>query len=105
MLADRESSYEWEREGQPTVEAFQDAAEIELEVAEDVLAILNDKYACYDPSDMDGETEFSAECHYEERKAIESPEHLTISLNAGEWKDEKLTPYKVIVHWLIRPAT
>lgn len=68
MLADRESSYEWEREGQPTADAFQEAAEIEPEVAEDVQAILDDKYACYDPSDMDGETEFSAECHYEERK-------------------------------------
>jgi hypothetical protein len=32
-------------------------------------------------------------------QAVESPEHLTISLNAGEWKDEKLTPYQVIVHW------
>lgn len=34
-------------------------------------------------------------------RAVESPEHLAISLNAGEWKDEKLTtPYQVIVHWL-----
>lgn len=32
-------------------------------------------------------------------QAVESPEHLTISLNAGEWEDEKLTPYQVIVHW------
>lgn len=32
-------------------------------------------------------------------QALESPEHLTISLNAGEWEDEKLTPYQVIVHW------
>ncbi|EKL8245035.1 hypothetical protein KUT41_15675 [Pseudomonas aeruginosa] len=33
-------------------------------------------------------------------QAVESSEYLTISLNAGEWKDEKLTPYQVIVHWL-----
>lgn len=32
-------------------------------------------------------------------QAIESPEHLTISLNAGEWADEKLKPYQVVVHW------
>ncbi|WP_313316178.1 RES family NAD+ phosphorylase [Stutzerimonas nitrititolerans] len=69
MLADRESRYEWFRDGQPTVEAFQDAAEVELAVAQDVQSILDDKYACYDPSDMDGETEFSAECHYEEKGA------------------------------------
>ncbi|AJE23523.1 RES family NAD+ phosphorylase [Azotobacter chroococcum] len=71
MMADRESRYVWFREGQPTVEAFQEAAEIEPEVAEDVQAILDDKYACYDPFDMDGETEFSAECHYEEKGATD----------------------------------
>ncbi|HBQ40188.1 MAG TPA: hypothetical protein DD808_06410 [Halieaceae bacterium] len=71
MLADRESHYEWFREGQPTVEAFQEAAVIELEVAENVQSILDDKYACYDPSDMDGETEFSAGCHYEEKGATD----------------------------------
>ncbi|NKQ09078.1 hypothetical protein [Pseudomonas sp. SST3] len=31
--------------------------------------------------------------------AVESSEHLTISLNAGEWADKKLSPYQVIVHW------
>lgn len=71
MLADRESTYEWFREGQPTVEAFQDAANIELEVAEDVQAILDDQYTNYDPFDRDGETEFSAECHYEEKGATD----------------------------------
>lgn len=69
MQADRESTYEWFREGQPTVEAFQDAANIELEVAEDVQAILDDQYA--DPFDIDGEYEFSAECHYEEKWATD----------------------------------
>tara|TARA_R100000005_G_scaffold48526_1_gene23254 strand:+ start:4309 stop:5772 length:1464 start_codon:yes stop_codon:yes gene_type:complete len=71
MMADRESDYVWLREGQTTVEAFEEAAVIELEVAEDVQSILDDKYACYDPSDMDGETEFSAECHYEEKEATD----------------------------------
>ncbi|WP_223507883.1 RES family NAD+ phosphorylase [Pseudomonas sp. BF-B-25] len=69
MQADRESTYVWFREGQPTVEAFQDAANIDLEVAEDVQSILADQYADYDPSDRDGETEFSAECHYEKKGA------------------------------------
>lgn len=69
MQVDRESSYVWSREGQPTVEAFQDAANIDLEVAEDVQAILFDKYASDDPFDIDGETEFSADCHYDEKGA------------------------------------
>lgn len=33
-------------------------------------------------------------------QTVELPENLTISLNAGAWKDEKLTPYQVVVHWL-----
>ena len=32
-------------------------------------------------------------------QAVESPEYLTISLNAGEWEEQKLTPYQVVVHW------
>lgn len=32
-------------------------------------------------------------------QAVESPAHLTISLNAEEWENEKLTPYQVLVHW------
>ncbi|UUY07490.1 hypothetical protein LRS11_16895 [Pseudomonas sp. J452] len=31
--------------------------------------------------------------------AAESPEHITISLNAGEWEEKKLTPYQVVVLW------
>lgn len=31
--------------------------------------------------------------------AVESSERLTISLNAGEWEEKKLTPYQVLVHW------
>ncbi|WP_455232464.1 RES family NAD+ phosphorylase [Geopseudomonas aromaticivorans] len=71
IMADRESRYEWFREGLPTVEAFQEAAVIGPEVAEDVQAILDEKYACYDPCDMDGETEFSTECHYEEKRVTD----------------------------------
>lgn len=32
-------------------------------------------------------------------QAIESPEHLTISLNAGEWVEGELSHYQVLVHW------
>ncbi|UVE19419.1 RES family NAD+ phosphorylase [Pseudomonas sp. LS44] len=71
MMADRESSYEWFREGDTTVEAFEGAAEVASEVAKDVQVILEDKHACYDPSEWDGETEFSAECHYEEKGATD----------------------------------
>jgi len=72
LMADRESNYEWFREGQATVEAFQEAAEIGQEIAEDVQSILDNKYSHYDPSDMDVETEFSADCHYEEKRATDT---------------------------------
>ncbi|MCA4963935.1 RES domain-containing protein [Pseudomonas sp. Y24-6] len=71
MMADRESDYWWEREGLPTVEAFQDAADIDVEIAENLQTILDDKYADPDSFDSDGETEFSAGCHYEEKGATD----------------------------------
>lgn len=69
LMADRELSYEWYRDGQPTNEAIQEAAGIGHEVAVDVQAILDDKYGSHDPSDGFDESEFSAECHYDLRGA------------------------------------
>lgn len=62
---DRESSYQWYREGEPVVEAFQYAASIDEAIATDVHTILDDKHGSHDPSDSFDETEFSAESHYE----------------------------------------
>lgn len=67
MLSDRESNYDWEREGESTVYAIMNAAEIPEAVAEDLQAILDDRHADYESAQMGEETEFSNEAHYEEK--------------------------------------
>ncbi|QEM07199.1 RES family NAD+ phosphorylase [Mucilaginibacter rubeus] len=64
MHNDREISYEWERNGQPVIEAIAEALESENDIAEDVQAILADKNANWDPSDPLEETEFHADSYY-----------------------------------------
>lgn len=67
MLADKESDYDWEREGEPVVDAIINAAEISEEVATHVQRVLEDKFCDYDPSGPGDETEFSYDSYYEER--------------------------------------
>jgi hypothetical protein len=66
LLSDRESDYEWERDGYPVLNAIEEAAEILQEAAEDVLAILDDKHDDFDSAAMGEETEFSPDSYYEE---------------------------------------
>lgn len=64
-LADRESNYNWHREGSPVCEAIQSAAGIDEISAADVLEILDDKHAPYPDKDNIGEeSEFSPESYY-----------------------------------------
>jgi len=67
MLADRESNYCWDRDGVPVLEAIENAAEITQEVAEDVLAVLDDMHYDFEAAKMGEETEFSPDSYYEER--------------------------------------
>lgn len=69
LLSDRESDYNWEREGQPVLDAIEEAAAIPHEAAEDVLEILDDRHGDFDSAAMGEETEFSSETHYEEKGA------------------------------------
>lgn len=64
-MADPESTYEWEREGQPVLEAIEEAASIPSEAAADVLEILDDRHGDFDAAAMGEETEFSADSYYE----------------------------------------
>lgn len=66
MLRDKESDYDWERDGQQTVYAIMDAANISEEVARDVQAILGYRHFDFDDAAMGGEAEFSEEAHYED---------------------------------------
>lgn len=68
LMADRESHYDWNREGMPVNEAIQEAAAIDEELAADVLEILEEKYAPYPDKDNIGEeSEFSSDSYYERR--------------------------------------
>lgn len=69
LLSDRESEYDWERDGQPVLEAIVEAAAIPHEAAEDVLEILDDRHSDFDSASMGDETEFSSDSHYEEKGA------------------------------------
>ncbi len=68
-MADRESSYVWQREGQPVHDAVEAAASIPSEAVADVLEILDNRYGDFDSAAMGEETEFSGETYYEEKGA------------------------------------
>lgn len=67
LLSDRESNYEWERDGEPVVWAIANAAEIPEQAAQDIQAILDDKYGDFDAAAMGEETEFCSGSYYEEK--------------------------------------
>ena len=70
MLRDKESSYDWEREGQDITNLIFDLAGVSREIAEDIQAYLEDKNSSWSHHDEpDIETEFSSESHYTETKA------------------------------------
>ncbi len=67
MLSDRESNYDWERDGEPVVHAIASAADMPEEAAQNIQSILDDQYSDFDSAAMGEETEFSSESYYEER--------------------------------------
>jgi hypothetical protein len=67
LLRDRESSYEWYRNGEPVTDAIMNAADIPQEAAEDIQKILEDKHDDMELAKMGEETEFAEDSHYEER--------------------------------------
>lgn len=71
LLSDRESDYEWERDGEPIVWAIANAADIPEEAAQDIQAILEDRHSDFDTSAMGEETEFCSNSHYEERETTD----------------------------------
>lgn len=67
LLSDRESDYEWERDGEPVVWAIANAADIPEQATQDIQSILDDKHGDFDAAAMGEETEFCSESHYEEK--------------------------------------
>lgn len=66
MLADKESIYEWEREGEPAVYAIMNALNCSEALAEDLQAYLAEKHSDWDAAMAGEESEFDDEAHYEE---------------------------------------
>jgi RES domain len=77
MTKDKESDYEWEREGEPVIWAIANAALVNEEVATDIQNILEDKFGHFDSAAMGLETEFDADSYYEEK-----------DINDGLWQSE-----------------
>ncbi|SOD22758.1 RES domain-containing protein [Nitrosomonas ureae] len=67
MHSDPESTYDWDRDGEPVVWAIENAAEIPEQAAQDIQAILEDKHGDLEAAKMGEETEFSSESYYEEK--------------------------------------
>lgn len=66
MHRDPESTYEWEREGEQTVYAIMNAAEIDEQAAQDIQQILADEHSDIEMDRMGEETPFADDAHYEE---------------------------------------
>jgi hypothetical protein len=64
MAADRESDYEWRRDGYPVLDVITDAAQIPEAAATDVLTILQKRHSNFDKDAMGEESEFSSDSYY-----------------------------------------
>lgn len=64
MWQDKDIQYEWERDGDPTVYAIADAAEISNEIAEDIQKLLEEEHYDRDEAIMGEEGEFNSEAYY-----------------------------------------
>lgn len=69
MLADRESEYDWYRDGEPVLDAIVNIADISEDAANDMLEILADRHYNRHSAEMGEETEFDGDSHYEQRGA------------------------------------
>lgn len=69
LLRDKELAYEWDRHGEPILEAIADAASIADDVAKDVLDILEDRHADIESAQMGEECEFDSDSRYDWKSA------------------------------------
>ncbi|HGY2300890.1 TPA: RES domain-containing protein [Pseudomonas putida] len=69
LSRDREIDYCWAREGDPVLDVIADALCCEEAIASDVLDLLSEKHAPYDPSDAYDESDFDPDSHYRRKRA------------------------------------
>ena len=77
MISDREMGYDWERDGQESVYAIMDAAEITEEIAHDIQTVLENEHYDFDSAAMGEETNFSSDAYYE-----------SAGVNDQHWQEE-----------------
>lgn len=65
MLRDREVDYDWERDGEQTIDAIIGAIDSSEEIAQDIQLILSCRHFDLDEAKMGVETEFADDAHYE----------------------------------------
>ncbi len=69
MMAAEDSGYDWERDGDPVLNAIMNAADMPEAAAHDIQKILEDKHYDVDAARMSEETEFSSGSYYKEKEA------------------------------------
>ena len=67
LMADKESDYNWERDGEPVIYAIMNSADMPEEAATDIQIILEEQYGDFDAAAAGEETPFSSDSHYEEK--------------------------------------
>jgi hypothetical protein len=66
LLSDKESDYNWDRDGELVVDAIMNACDMPEQAAHDVQMILEEQNSDFD-SAMGDETDFSSDSYYEEK--------------------------------------
>lgn len=72
LLRDRESDYEWDRNGEPVREAIDGAARIPDEAISHVLEVLGERHYDFDTAAMGDECEFDADSYYEQKDSSDA---------------------------------
>lgn len=67
LLRDKESDYDWERNGEPVHDAIACATRIPDEAVADVLEVLGERHSDFDTAAMGDECEFDADSYYEQK--------------------------------------
>lgn len=75
LMSDRESSYDWVRDGTQAAQAIEDAARIPSDAAEDIRAILEERNANPHLDEIGEESEFDVDSCYVERSTYEAGWH------------------------------
>ena len=72
MLKDKEIDYDWSREGEETIYAIMNAAQIPLGAAEDIQKLLEDKHSDFEAAAIGEEQEFDSDAYYAEKGSDDS---------------------------------